>query len=52
MRLADGTRRSYDLAHPDAGRPLTRDLVGIEVDTTGEPTVASLLRALRAALDA
>jgi len=52
VRLADGTRRSYDLAHPDAGRPLTRDLVGIEVDTTGEPTVASLLRALRAVLDA
>ncbi len=50
--LADGTRRAYDLAHPDAGRPLTRDLAGIELDPSGEPTETSLLAALRAALDA
>ncbi len=50
--LADGTRRAYDLAHPDAGRPLTRDLSGIELDASGEPTDAGLLAALRAALDA
>jgi hypothetical protein len=50
--LPDGTRRSLDLAHPDTGRPLTRDLSGIELDASGEPTEASLLAALRAALDA
>jgi hypothetical protein len=51
VRLADGSRRMYDLAHPDAGRPLTRELSGIVLDDTGEPTDASLLAALRAAVE-
>jgi hypothetical protein len=52
VRLADGSRRRYDLARPDAGRPLTRELSGIVPDGDGEPTDASLLAALRAALEA
>ena len=48
--LADGTRRIYDLAHPDAGRPATRLLPGIELDADGEPTAESLRGALREAL--
>jgi hypothetical protein len=52
VRLADDTRRVYDLEHPEAGRPVTRELAGIELDAAGEPTDASLLVALRAVLDA
>jgi hypothetical protein len=52
VRLDDGGRRIYDLAHPDAGRPADRELAGIVVDDAGEPTEASLLEALRSALTA
>ncbi len=52
VRLADDTRRVYDLAHPEAGRPVDRELTGIVLDGSGEPTEASLLAALRAALAA
>jgi hypothetical protein len=45
----DGTRRLFDLAHPASGR-VTKELVGITLDEAGEPTNASLLAALRAAL--
>ena len=48
--LADGTRRLYDLAHPDKGLPAAHPLSGIELDTDGEPTPDSLREALRAAL--
>jgi len=48
--LPDGTRRLFDLAHPEAGRPLTRALEGIVLDGAGEPTAESLLAALRGAL--
>ena len=47
--LPDGTRRLFDLAHPSAGR-VTKELSGIVLDDAGEPTDASLLAALRAAL--
>jgi hypothetical protein len=50
VHLADGSRRVYDLAHPESGRPLTRTLAGIELDASGEPTDESLLSALRAAI--
>lgn len=48
--LADQTRRVFDLAHPAAGRPVTRELAGIELDGDGEPTAASLLAALQAVM--
>ncbi len=48
--LPDGTRRLFDLAHPGAGRPVTVELPEIELDAGGEPTAASLLVALRAAV--
>jgi len=48
--LPDDTRRLFDLAHPEAGRPASRVLEGIVPDAAGEPTVESLLAALRAAL--
>ncbi len=48
--LPDETRRQFDLSHPAAGRAVTRALSGIELDGNGEPTDASLLAALRAAV--
>jgi hypothetical protein len=50
VRLPDDTRRLFDLAHPDAGRPASRELAGIVLDDAGEPTEASLLAALQAAI--
>jgi hypothetical protein len=50
VRLADGTRRTVDLSHPDRGGAASRVLDGIVRDGTGEATPASLLAALRAAL--
>jgi hypothetical protein len=47
--MPDGTRRMIGLAHPEAGGA-TRELAGIVLDGNGEPTDASLLAALRAAL--
>jgi hypothetical protein len=47
--MPDGTRRLFDLSHPTAGR-VTKELTGIVLDATGEPTDASLLAALRAAI--
>jgi hypothetical protein len=52
VRLPDGSRRLFDLARPEAGRPATRTLEGIALDAAGEPTEASLLAALRAAVAA
>jgi hypothetical protein len=49
--LPDGTRRVFDLAHPGAGRPVTTELSGIELDADGEPTDGSLLAALRTAIE-
>ncbi len=48
--LADNTRRLFDIVHPDAARPLTEEMPGIELDADGEPTGESLLRELTAAL--
>jgi hypothetical protein len=48
VRLDDGSRRLFDLARPEAGPPAARPLEGIALDDSGEPTVASLLAALRA----
>jgi len=48
VRLDDGSRRLFDLARPEAGPPASRLLEGIALDEAGEPTVASLLAALRA----
>lgn len=47
--MADGTRRLFDLEHPASGR-VTKELTGFALDDAGEPTNASLLAALRAAL--
>ena len=44
--LADGSRRSFDLARLDAGRAPAARLTGIEVDADGRPTDASLRAAL------
>jgi hypothetical protein len=49
--LADNTRRLFDIAHPEVARPLTRAMPEIDLDADGEPTAASLLAGLRAALD-
>jgi hypothetical protein len=48
VRLADGSRRLFDLARPEAGPPAARALQGIVLDDAGEPTGPSLLAALRA----
>ena len=48
--LPDESRRLFDLARPEAGRPVLRELPALELDDVGEPTPASLLAGLRAAL--
>ncbi len=48
--LPDESRRFFDLARPEAGRPVLRELPPLELDDVGEPTPASLLAGLRAAL--
>ncbi len=45
--LPDETTRVFDLARPEAGRPVTKSLPALEVDADGEPTPASLLAGLR-----
>jgi hypothetical protein len=50
--LPDETTRTFDLARPEAGRPVTRTLPALEVDLDGEPTPASLLAGLRSVLAA
>jgi hypothetical protein len=50
VRLEDDSRRLFDLAHPDEGRPVTHDLTGLELDDDGEPTPESLHAALAALL--
>jgi len=52
VRLDDGSRRLFDLARPESGPPASRPLEGIALDGAGEPTVASLLAALRAVVSA
>ncbi len=52
VRLADGTRRVFDLAKQRAGRAAARELTGVELDADGEPTEDSLLAALRPLLEA
>ena len=47
VRLADDSRRLFDLTHPDEGRPTTHDLPALEYDSGGEPTPDSLLSALK-----
>ncbi len=42
----------FDLARPEAGRPVTKSLPSLEVDADGEPTPASLLAGLRSVLAA
>jgi hypothetical protein len=51
VRLPDDTRRLFDLAHPDQGRPVTRELAGLTFDDGGEPTEASLRAELIGVLD-
>jgi hypothetical protein len=51
VRLADDSRRQFDLMHLDEGRPVTHDLTGLAFDADGEPTPAGLLAALQALLD-
>lgn len=48
--LPDGTKRFFDLARPESGRPVTVDLRALEVDADGEPTPNGLLLGLRQAL--
>jgi hypothetical protein len=50
VRLADDSRRLFDLAHPGEGRPVTHDLSDVALDADGEPTPAGLHEALRALL--
>ncbi len=50
--LPDDTTRVFDLARPEAGRPMTKNLPPLEVDADGEPTAASLLAGLRSVLTA
>ena len=50
--LPDETTRVFDLARPEAGRPVTKSLPALEVDADGEPTPASLLAGLRSVLAA
>jgi hypothetical protein len=50
VRLPDDTRRLFDLAHPEQGRPMTRDLSGLEFDDDGQPLEESLRLELAAAL--
>ena len=52
VRLDDGSRRLFDLARPESGPPAARPLEGIALDEAGEPTMASLLAALRAVVSA
>jgi hypothetical protein len=52
VRLDDGSGRLFDLARPESGPPAARPLGGIALDDAGEPTVASLLAALRAVVSA
>jgi hypothetical protein len=49
--LPDQTRRLFDLARPEAGRPVMRDLPALAIDADGEPTPASLLAGLRSVLE-
>ncbi|HEX4518235.1 MAG TPA: hypothetical protein VH063_01515 [Gaiellaceae bacterium] len=48
--LPDETRRLFDLARPEAGRPMTRELPSLDLDADGEPTAASLLAGLQTVL--
>jgi hypothetical protein len=48
--LPDETRRLFDLARPEAGRPVTRELPALALDADGEPTPASLLAGLQTVL--
>ncbi len=50
VRLADSTRRTFDLAKLATGRAPDRPLAGIELDADGRPTDASLRAALRSLL--
>jgi hypothetical protein len=50
VRLADDSRRQFDLMHLDEGRPVTHDLTGLTFDADGEPTPESLLAGLQALL--
>jgi hypothetical protein len=50
VRLADDSRRLFDLAHPGEGRPVTHNLSDLTLDADGEPTPAGLREALRALL--
>jgi hypothetical protein len=49
VTLDDGTRRTFNIEHPDAGHAFTEDLGELRLED-GEPTVASLREGLRRAL--
>jgi hypothetical protein len=49
VTLADGTRRTFNIEHPDSGHAFTEDMGDLRTEE-GEPTPASLLAALRSAL--
>lgn len=50
VRLADDSRRLFDLVHPEQGRPVTQELAGLAFDSDGEPTPESLHSELAALL--
>ena len=50
VRLENGAQRTFNIERPDAGHAFTEDLRDLDLQENGEPTVASLFAALRAAL--
>jgi hypothetical protein len=49
VQLPSGTRRTYNIEHPDTGHAITEDLSDLEF-TGGEPTEATLQAGLRAVI--
>jgi hypothetical protein len=49
VTLPDGSRRTFNIEHPDAGHPFTEDIDGLVMEN-GDPTSPSLRAALRLAL--
>jgi hypothetical protein len=50
VRLENGALRTFNIERPDAGHAFTEDLRGLQLQDNGEPTEASLIATLRAAL--
>ena len=48
--LPDGGQRTYNLAKPESGHPLTQDIGDLALDDDGEPIEESLYQQLRAVL--